>query len=63
MYHSGGLANGSEGRIYIAADNLVEAGETPVTKINVYDGRNIEEAVTVNYTGPEVNPDGEPCLP
>lgn len=34
-----------------------------MTKINVYDGRNIEEAVTGNYTGPEVNPDGERCLP
>lgn len=59
-YYSG-VTNGNEARMYIAADNLVGAGEQPVTQINVYDNRNIEEAVTGNYTGPEVNPEGTPC--
>jgi len=59
-YGAGSTKN--EARLYIAADNLVNAGETPKATINVYDQRNIEEAVTGTYTGPEVNPDGTPCI-
>lgn len=59
-YYSG-QANGQDARLYIAADKLVMAGQDPTTQINVYDHRNIEQAVTGYYTGPEVNPDGEAC--
>jgi hypothetical protein len=53
--------NGKEAKLYLAADNLVSAGQTQTTKINVYDYRNIGPAIAGQHTGPEVNPDGDPC--
>jgi len=57
----GAASTKNAARLYIAAYPLGQAGQPVVPQINVYDYRNIDEAVTGNYTGPEVNPSGSPC--
>jgi hypothetical protein len=58
----GATATKNAARLYIAAYPLSSPGQTNVVpQINVYDHRNIDEAVTGTYTGPEVNPSGSPC--
>lgn len=57
----GAASTKNAARLYIAAYPLAQVGQTVVPQINIYDYRNIDEAVTGNYTGPEVNPSGSPC--
>lgn len=54
-------ANGQHARLYVGADNLVGANQTPTMQINIYSPQNIEAAVRGSYVGPQVNPDGQPC--
>lgn len=48
-------------REYIVAYNELGAGQTPYPQINAYDHTNIEASQTEFKTGPEVNPEAQPC--
>ncbi len=48
-------------RLYIVAQNLVGAGQTPYNQVNVYTTQNAVSARSNNQPGPEVNPDAQPC--
>lgn len=49
-------------RIYIVAQNQRGANEEPYNQINVYNETNIRASQDDFAEGPEVNPDGKPCL-
>jgi len=48
-------------RLYIVAQNLVGAGQTPYNQVNVYTSQNAQSARDNFQPGPEVNPDAQPC--
>lgn len=55
------LGAGAGARVYIVAQTLVNAGEEPYDRINVYSPATAQAAINNLEVGPEVNPEAQSC--